>query len=78
MQTLMQSGLLEPSRVSTARGGVQLERRSGGIDQEIEFDLLNGIHVLWEDAAGDGNRNVSERINGASGTSPGSLQGFGS
>jgi hypothetical protein len=39
--------------VPTARGGIQLEWHTRGIDLEIELAVPEGIHVLYEDAAGE-------------------------
>jgi len=53
LRDIVRSDTPRPSVGPTARGGVQLEWHTCGIDLEIELDLPNGIHVLYEDSAGE-------------------------
>lgn len=53
LREIVRSDTPRPSVAPTARGGVQLEWHTRGVDLEIELAVPEGIHVLYEDAAGE-------------------------
>lgn len=53
LREIVRSDTPRPSVGPTARGGIQLEWHTRGMDLEIELDLPERIQVLYEDAAGE-------------------------